>query len=302
MNRFDASIIWKSVADDLADGSENDPYISEEDSVAPDPCFHSDLEQSDLEHSDLEGFDDEDGSGGPPSSWSGSLRAQTFFVPMHYEANYRYPLIVWLHSDGFNENQVCHVMPHISTRNFLATGIRAPQACDSSGHRFAWSAGGASLESAELSVLEAINRTAQQFSVHAERIILAGYQRGGSMAMQIAMQNPELFSAAVSLGGEFRLDSDLDIDRDRLSERKLPMLWQQSLDSERYDEEKLVKEIRAAASIKAQLEIRQYRNDDEMNTVVLSDLDRWIMNHVVSGAPVARMHQWDTSPTSFSDN
>lgn len=221
---------------------------------------------------------------------------------MHYEANYRYPLIVWLHSDGFNENQVCHVMPHISTRNYLATGIRAPQAIDSSGHRFAWSDGIASLESAECSVLEAVNRTAQQYSVHAQRIILAGYQEGGSMALQIAMQNPELFSAAISLGGEFRLNPEMEIDRERLRERKLPMLWQRSLESGRFDEESLADEIRGAASIKAQLEIRQYRNGDEMNSVVLSDMDRWIMNHVVAGAPFAKIHQWDTSPISFSDN
>ena len=288
MNRFDASTIWNSVGDELADASEGDPYIDEAGTT-----------------DDSSGPTANDGTSGPgesPSGWSAAMRAQTFFVPMHYETNYRYPLIVWLHSDGFNENQVCHVMPHISTRNYLATGIRAPMASDCSGHRFGWSDGAAALEAAERSVLEAIDRTATQFSIHAERIVLAGYQRGGSMAMRIAMQNPEMFSAAISLGGSFELPDKGQVDRERLRQRRLPMLWQHSLNSEQYNQSRLVREVKAATSIRARLEIRQYRNDDEMNTVVLSDLDRWIMNHVVSGAPVAKMNQWDTSPTSFSDN
>jgi phospholipase/carboxylesterase len=288
MNRFDVSTVWKSADENLGSESEDNSCGFDQGSVPEKGGFQS-----------CELADD---AGGSPSSWSAALRAQTFFVPMHYEANYRYPLIVWLHSDGFNENQVCQVMPHISTRNYLATGVRAPKAADASGHRFDWGENSSSLESAERSVLEAVNRAAKQYSVHAERIVLAGYRHGGSMAMHIAMQNPELFSAAISLGGEFRLRSEMTVDRERLRERRLPMLWQHSICGQRYDEQKLALEIQAAASVKMRLEIRQYRNEDEMNTVVLSDLDHWIMSHVVSGAPVAKMHRWDTSPTSFSDN
>lgn len=280
MNRFDATMIWKSASGKHA-GEQHD-------SASVDASAIGDADDEPL--------------GESTSSWSAAIRAQTFFVPLHYEVNYRYPLIVWLHSDGFNENQVCHVMPHVSSRNYLATGIRAPMAADASGHRFAWSGTAAAMESAEQSVLRAIDCAASQYSVHAERIILAGYQRGGTMATRIAMRNPELFSAAISLGGSFELAGTSQIDHERLIERRLPMLWQRSLMSDNYDESRLVDEIQAARSIGAQLEVRQYRNDDEMNTVVLSDLDRWIMNHVVVGAPVAKMNRWDTSPTSFSDN
>lgn len=287
MNRFDASTIWNSACEDLpADGNNAPPEYD----PAPKHGYDS-------EHRPWS-----DQAGEADSSWSAALRAQTFFVPMHYEANYRYPLIVWLHSEGYNENQVCHVMPHVSTRNYLATGIRAPQAIDSSGHRFGWGDSLAAQHSAERCVLEAIERTASQFSIHAGRIVIAGYHEGGTMALQIAMQNPELFAAAVSLGGPLQCGPLQSLDQERLAARRLPMLWQCSLQSEVYDEQRLVEEIKLASEIKAQLEVRQYRNDDEMNTAVLSDLDRWVMEHVVSGAPVAKMHRWDTSPTSFSDN
>ncbi|WP_182869470.1 alpha/beta hydrolase [Rhodopirellula sp. JC639] len=281
MNRFDATTIWKSVSEEHADGGDS----------TPSPVDALDAEEAAREQSD-----------GAAADWSEAIGAQTFFVPLHYESNYRYPLIVWLHSDGFNENQVCHVMPHVSSRNYVATGVRAPSASDPSGHRFAWSNSAAAMQWAERSVLEAIDRTAAQYSVHAQRIILAGYQNGGTMAARIAMRHPERFAAAISLGGAFQLPASSELDRQRLKDRRLPMLWQRSIESEFYDQTRLVSEIQAASSIGAQLEIRQYRNDDEMNTAVLSDLDRWIMNHVVNGAPVAKLSPWDTSPTSFSDN
>jgi phospholipase/carboxylesterase len=286
MNRFDASTIWNAPGEDIADADQGDPYPGEGDVTASSPGRPEEIDAMTV---------------GSESGWTSSLRAQTFFVPLHYESNYRYPLIVWLHSDGFNENQVCHVMPHVSTRNYLATGVRAPMASDCSGHRFGWS-GSSSDDLAERSVLDAINRTTAQFSVHAQRIVLAGYLEGGSMATRIALRNPDRFAAAVSLGGAFELPDLTNAERERLRERRLPMLWQYSLRSDRYDEPALVRQAQAAASIRSRLEIRQYRNDDEMNTVVLSDLDRWIMNHVVSGSPVGKLNQWDTSPTSFSDN
>lgn len=288
MNRFDASTIWNSVCEKDSSSGDSAPLENDGPTVAKSPWQASQTGGADAEF------------GG--SGWSAALRAQTFFVPMHYEPNYRYPLIVWLHSDGYNENQVCHVMPHVSTRNYVATGIRATQAIDASGHRFRWNDSVAAIQTAEHAVLNAIERTASQFSVHAGRIILAGYREGGTLALRIALQHPELFAAAVSLGGPLDLPAYVNIDEERLSARRLPMLWQRALLSDHYDESELIDEIKSVASYRPQLEVRQYRNEDEMNTVVLSDLDRWVMEHVVSGAPVAKMHRWDTSPTSFSDN
>ncbi|MEO1530393.1 MAG: alpha/beta hydrolase-fold protein [Planctomycetota bacterium] len=231
-----------------------------------------------------------------------ALRAHTVFVPMHYEPNYQYPLLVWLHSDGFNENQVCHVIPHISTRNYLAVGVRATQATDAAGHRFRWHESGSGLAAAERGVWDAIERAREEYNVHSDRIVLAGYQRGGAMALRIALRHPDFFSAAISLGGNLGSLCSMGLDVNQLRERRLPMLWQWSLQSSTYDEARLVEEIKSAMDLRARLEIRQYRNDDEMNTAVLSDLNQWIMNHVVSGAPVGKMGQWDSSPVSFSEN
>ena len=44
------------------------------------------------------------------------------FTPLHYERNYAYPLIVWLHGPGDDERQVTRVMPLVSMRNYVGVG------------------------------------------------------------------------------------------------------------------------------------------------------------------------------------
>ena len=49
------------------------------------------------------------------------------FVPMHYEPNYSYPLIVWLHGDGRDQNEMLKYMPSVSTRNYVALAVGSGQ-------------------------------------------------------------------------------------------------------------------------------------------------------------------------------
>ena len=55
---------------------------------------------------------------------SGHSTPHALFVPMHYEPNYAYPLLVWLHGPGDDERQLQRVMPLISLRNYMAVGPR----------------------------------------------------------------------------------------------------------------------------------------------------------------------------------
>ena len=149
-----------------------------------------------------------------------------FCLPLHYEPKYRYPLIVWLHNDGFNENQIDQLMPHISLRNYLAVGVRGNRAADSVGHRFDWHESSAAIELAHHRVIEAIDEAASQFSVHPDRVVLAGYRSGGTMALRIAMRDPDRFSAVASFGGRMPRGGNVFGDLTRLRRRRLPMLWQ----------------------------------------------------------------------------
>src|SRR4051794_19841644 len=56
-----------------------------------------------------------------------SVRGETqcaVFAPLHYESNYAYPLLVWLHGPGDDESQLKRIMPLISMRNYVGVGPR----------------------------------------------------------------------------------------------------------------------------------------------------------------------------------
>ena len=62
------------------------------------------------------------------------------FAPMHYEPNYAYPLLVWLHGYASNEHELRQVMPQVSMRNYVAVAREAP--CERASHRGNATAGG----------------------------------------------------------------------------------------------------------------------------------------------------------------
>ena len=225
---------------------------------------------------------------------------QTFFEPLHYEPNYHYPLIVWLHSDGFNENQINHVIPHVSTRNYVATGIRGNRAADSIGHRFDLHDSGAAIDAAHEKILTAIDEAQDRYSIHSGRVVLAGYRAGGTMALRIALRDPERFAGVASLGGEMPNGSCSLGNWDGIREREMPMLWQYALHRNDFDHDALQDDIRQAMLLKAKVEIRQYKTNDEMNTAVLSDFNEWVMTQIVTGQVGSK--QWDSATTCFSSN
>lgn len=242
------------------------------------------------------GFDD--GSFGPSMRAS----ARVFLLPLHYEPNYRYPLVVWLHSDGYNEHQVEHVMPHVSLRNYVAVGVRGVRAADSIGHRFDWSFSAAAVASAHAAIAETVDEAASRFSIHPSRVVLAGYRTGGTMALRVAMRAPSTFAAAISLGGPLPRCGGLLGNLPSLRTRRLPMLWQWAHRGDRFDPETLNEDLRSAMLMRAQVEVRQYADDDEMNTVALADLNEWVMRRVVAGEANQGPEMWSSSEVGFSSN
>ncbi|MEM9646211.1 MAG: alpha/beta hydrolase-fold protein [Planctomycetota bacterium] len=216
---------------------------------------------------------------------SSSLRTpRSFVLPMHYEPSYGYPLIVWLHDDGHNEHQLEQVMPHISLRNFVGVGIRGVRAADSVGHRFDWPQKQASIHAAWRRIDGVIEEAKQRFSVHDQRIILAGYGSGATMALRIALRQPNQFGGVVALGGRLPQQGRLFGDLNALRERKLPLLWQWATRGGRFSSEALTSDLKALMATRCQVEVRQYTDAEEMNTVTLADINDWIMRTVVSGS------------------
>src|SRR5947209_11497397 len=49
------------------------------------------------------------------------------FLPTGYEPNYAYPLVVFFHNHGGNDEQVIRLAPRLSRRNFICISVRGSQ-------------------------------------------------------------------------------------------------------------------------------------------------------------------------------
>jgi phospholipase/carboxylesterase len=117
------------------------------------------------------------------------------YLPENYEPNYAYPLVIWLHGDGGSEEDIQLLMPLVSDRNHIGMAIRAPW--DS------WSeAAYADTHSFESDLHATVCRIRSQYHIHSERIFLAGFGSGATMAMRTLLDRPEWFAGAAMLGGQ----------------------------------------------------------------------------------------------------
>lgn len=206
---------------------------------------------------------------------SGSLH--TLLAPLHYEPNYAYPLVVWLHGEGGDECQLTQVMPHISMRNYVAAGVRGP--CIGAGRRgFGWQQSDEGILAAEQRVLEAVAAAASKFHVHPGRIFLAGYESGGTMAFRLALLHPQRFAGALSAGGGFPCGRMPLVNLKCL--REFPLFLAFSRDSEVYTTDDVCRELPLIYAAGLKLVIRQYPCGDELTTQMLHDMDVWLMEHV----------------------
>lgn len=216
-----------------------------------------------------------------PSPESSALAYQ-LLAPIHYEPNYAYPLLIWLHSAGDDQRQLLRVMPHISLRNYVAIG---PQGVvtEPCGYSYRWSAGLDSPEAAWQKVHQAIDVARQRYNVNPARIFLAGLGDGGTMALRLALSEPERFAGVVSIGGAFPQNcaplSRLNAIRD------LPLLMMRGLESSDYPESQMCDEIRLFHAARMQVHLRQYTCGDDLIVPMLRDLDSWLMEQV-TGMPV----------------
>lgn len=215
----------------------------------------------------------------------------SYFAPEGYEANYAYPLLVWLHNAGGDERQLARVMPLVSTRNYVGLGVRGPVAAERRG--YAWPQTAEGIDAANHQLADAIIKASERFNIHSRRIFLAGYQSGGTMAYRLALRNPERFAGAASFGGPF---PEGHMPLARLAQiRKFPLLLAHCRDSQSYPTDRVCQELSLFHAAAMSVTLRQYPCDDEMTTQMLSDLDRWLMEQVtgVSAADEANPAETD---------
>jgi phospholipase/carboxylesterase len=126
------------------------------------------------------------------------------FLPAGYEPNYPYPLLVFFHGHGGSEDQLLRLAPRLSRRNYICIGLRGPQSLDYRGDGrpgYTWGPEGQCDASVEDYVLSAVEQTRRSYHVHSERIYLAGFGEGATLAYRLGLTYPEKFGGVISLNG-----------------------------------------------------------------------------------------------------
>jgi phospholipase/carboxylesterase len=202
------------------------------------------------------------------------------FAPEHYEPAYGYPLIVWLHGAGAEPTQLRFVMPHVSTRNYVAVAPRGT-ACvddDEDNAAFRWRQDEDHILLARQRTYDAIFAACEQFNVAASKIFLAGRDEGGTMALRLALDDPHRFAGAISLGGPFPTGI-APLCRLNVA-RRVPVLLAGGRWATGYGDRELAGDLRLLHAAGISVTVRLYPCGDGVTPGMLADVNRWIMRQV----------------------
>lgn len=210
-----------------------------------------------------------------------SIGDHSIFIPLHYEKNYSYPLVVWLHERGADESQLTDIMSVLSLRNYVAVAPRGANVCQSGG--FDWLQAAEAIEQCDQSIGAAIDDARRQFNISSQRVFVAGIGSGGTMAFRIAFQRPEWFGGVLSINGE--MPSELTPLARLNACRRLPIFWTQCRADERFEELQLARQLRLLHIAGFNVTLRQYPAGNQRNQI-LADANRWMMELVTGPARV----------------
>ncbi len=198
------------------------------------------------------------------------------FMPLHYEANYAYPLIVWLHDQGGNEDGLAETMMSISERNYVGVAPRGPVSSWDGGYE--WPQTRDCVHQSHSSVVAAIDEACCRFNIATDRIFLAGVGSGGTMAFRLACREPELFAGVISINGQFP-EQFKPLARLK-SCRSLPVLWGHARQSNQFSETQLCQQLRLLHVCGFSVTLRQYPCGDEIMPQAFRDINVWIMDSI----------------------
>ncbi|MFZ1936990.1 MAG: alpha/beta hydrolase-fold protein [Thermoguttaceae bacterium] len=209
------------------------------------------------------------------------------FAPMHYTPGYAYPLIVWLHGRGSDERQLQRVMPLVSMQNYVAVaprGLQMPDAAETGRPCYEWLQTEEHIQRAGQRVFDAIGLAGRKFHVSPQRVFLAGFDGGGTMAMRIALGHPQRFAGVLSLCGAF--PSGRTPFCNLVAARRLAIFLATGRGSLRYPAEQVCDDLRLLHTAGLSVTLRQHPCGDELMPQMLADVDRWIIEQITAPPPV----------------
>jgi len=203
------------------------------------------------------------------------------FIPVHYEPNYAYPLIIWLHGCGGCERDLWKMMPLIS--NYVAI---APYGFPIEANVAGWPETSEGISYAQYAVDECIEYAQDHFNVATNKVFVAGMDDGGTMAVRLGLLNPEKFAGALSVGGGVpRGHAPLrNLKRARRQE-----VWLGECVNEDPVYESCADVLRLFHSAGISVVLRHYLGESGVYAKLFSDMNCWIMDRVTGQVDNARL-------------
>jgi phospholipase/carboxylesterase len=200
------------------------------------------------------------------------------FLPTGYEPKYPYPLLVFLHGQGGNEEQILRLAPRLSRRNYICIGLRGNREL---GERpdgkpgFGWGGDGSCDAQLEDYVFSAIEQTRRSYHVHSERIYLAGICEGAVLAYRLGLRFPERFGGVISLNGSLPPRGTLFL---RLPEiRPLRIFIGHGIANAVIPFSCARGDFRLLYTAGLDITMHSYPTTHRLHPHMLRDIDRWIM-------------------------
>lgn len=209
----------------------------------------------------------------PPACQSESGSHHCLFSPINYEPGYAYPLVVWLHGPESSELELRQVMSLVSTRNYV--GVAPRGTLRNSERAYSWEQTTSAVAEACQRVRDCLEIARQQFNVHEDRVFVAGYGVGGTMALRVGMEHPELFAGAISLAG--RVPRGGNAFRRINVARSLPLMLSVSPTETEFTKQEVMDDLRLLHCGGFTLSLNLYPEGDSLTDEMLVDVNSWMM-------------------------
>jgi phospholipase/carboxylesterase len=206
----------------------------------------------------------------------------SLFAPLHYEPGYAYPLLVWLHGLHGDERHILRIMPLVSMQNYVAVAPRGLEAAAAEEGRsgFGWRQTDDHIQQAEQRVFDGIETASKKLHVSPQRVFLAGFDCGGSMALRLAMSHPDRFAGVLSLCGPLPMGGKLLANLATI--RRLPVFMAVGRYSPEYPQNQVCDDLRLLHSAGISVTLRQYPCGHELAPQMLLDVNRWMIEQITT--------------------
>ncbi|HTI52403.1 MAG TPA: hypothetical protein VL475_15675 [Planctomycetaceae bacterium] len=193
--------------------------------------------------------------------------ADEVFVPDHYEANYAYPLLVWLVPEAAPKGNLKTLMRRISERNSFGAVVRVN--------------GDSALDDRLVRTVAGLRR---RYHIHSERVYLAGSGTEATQALALGLARPEWFGGIVALSPHVPLGPRMLSQFDALRGKRVFLA---TTEDDRQQIDRLQKMQRLLWS--AGLSVRACTCDapEQDDNGLLREIDRWMIQAIEEAATVA---------------